>query len=258
MPNAFQDRKEHRYFGYSSSLKDDCWGRIGVLTAFWQAAAKGEHTLIFENEGRRVNDSFVAPIACYAHRGKSSDETGYLLLQQGSYQLIPFADQPLMSQGELCIYRGIGQEKTFNLLTASDVDPDDPVLSKYFTAIEKTFSDSEIAFQVAHSFVKRCETGFLADRLSWHDVAQSCGLSTEGCGPDEALVNFHCDSFTLSRHLALVKFGPSIAGFTTPATNVRITSLFAGEYEVNVIDPRKLSPLETQGCTLRPIPLGSR
>jgi hypothetical protein len=34
----------------------------------------------------------------------------------------------------------------------------------------------------------------------------------------------------------------------TPVTNVRLTSFFAGEYEVRVIDPKLLEVIETVGC----------
>jgi hypothetical protein len=256
MPNAFEDRKEHRYFGYSQSLSDDWHGRVGVLSKFWKSATDGRQRPVFVYEGKRFDEGFLAPIACYDHQGEWPYDTGYVLIQQGSYQLIAHKEQPLMQQGDLCIYRGIGKAEAFNLVDITGVEVDGQLLIGYWQAMERSFSDSEVAFQVAHSFVKRSETGFLADKLSWHDIAEGCGLPPSGDGLDAKLVNFHCESFSLSKHLATVKFGPNYIGFSTPATNVRLTSLFAGEYEVNVIDPRKLTFLESNGCDLRCVVVG--
>jgi len=107
-----------------------------------------------------------------------------------------------------------------------------------------------LAFQVAHTFVKRSETAFLADELSWYNVVESFGLSIKD-DQHVRLINFHSQSFALVRWVAERKFGPNYVVFSTPAANVRLTSLFAGEYEVNVIDPRKLTLIETRGCEIR-------
>ena len=128
-------------------------------------------------------------------------------------------------------------------------------LQKYWAAMEKSFSDSEIAFQVAHSFVQRYETSYLADQLNWYDLTSEFGLEVHRETIGGSIARFHSDSFGLSEQLVRLKFGPNYVKFSTPATNIRLTSFFAGEHEVNVIDRRMLEVVEAYGCAIENVDL---
>lgn len=47
------------------------------------------------------------------------------------------------------------------------------------------------------------------------------------------------------------KFGPSRVVCRTPLTNIRITTFFAGEHEVRIIDPDRVEILAAVGCIVR-------
>jgi hypothetical protein len=44
------------------------------------------------------------------------------------------------------------------------------------------------------------------------------------------------------------KFGPSYIVSETPADNIRLTTFFAGENEVRVVDPRLVKVVDARGC----------
>jgi hypothetical protein len=44
------------------------------------------------------------------------------------------------------------------------------------------------------------------------------------------------------------KFGPHRVVCRTPLTNIRITTFFAGEHEVRVLDPSRVELLAAIGC----------
>jgi len=114
------------------------------------------------------------------------------------------------------------------------------ILQRYFDVHQKAFSDAEVSFQVAHARVRRTETAFLRWELSWIDIAREVGFERER-GPLARWLRWaHQQSFTLLQRTAEWKFGPNLVKCTTPINNVRITSFFAGECEVNVIDPRRV------------------
>src|SRR6266436_214349 len=50
------------------------------------------------------------------------------------------------------------------------------------------------------------------------------------------------------------KFGPHHVVLKTPLSNIRITTFFAGESEVKIIDPSRVSVVETVGCQREFIP----
>jgi hypothetical protein len=122
-----------------------------------------------------------------------------------------------------------------------DPSPDqDRILQRYFDVHQKAFSDAEVSFQVAHALVCRCETGFLQCGIRWTDLAREVGFEQEPGPLVRWLKSVPRQSFSLIRRMAEWKFGPNYVWGTTPINNVRITSFFAGECEVNVIDPRKV------------------
>ncbi|MBI5511571.1 MAG: hypothetical protein HY903_22675 [Deltaproteobacteria bacterium] len=77
-------------------------------------------------------------------------------------------------------------------------------------------------------------------------VAGRHGLDVEGEASE--LWTVAHQSFTLERSLAEYKFGPSFVVCTTPVENLRLTTFFAGEQEVRVVDPRRVAVLEARGC----------
>ena len=50
------------------------------------------------------------------------------------------------------------------------------------------------------------------------------------------------------------KFGPHYVVLKTPLSNIRITTFFAGESEVKIVDPSRVSVVKTVGCQVEFIP----
>jgi hypothetical protein len=192
--------------------------------------------------GGACDGGFIAPIACYRYQTGWDNRETYLLIQHGSYLDFDVAEQPLIKDGLLLLFRGIGMKRTFYWRTLEDLSPDDNrIFQRYFDAHQKAFSDAEASFQIAHAWVRRCETGFLKCDSCWMDVAREAGFEGEKGPLARWLKSVPRQGFTLLRRMAEWKFGPNYVICTTPLSNVRITSFFAGECEVNVIDPRKLA-----------------
>jgi hypothetical protein len=164
------------------------------------------------------------------------------LSDRGSYLAVDVAEQPLIKDGLLVLFRGVGKKRSFCWRTWDG--PPSPqqsaILQRYFDVHQQAFSDSEISFQVAHAWVCRCETGFLKWKLSWMDLARERGFNPEKGPVERRLTSAYRQSMTLRKSTAAWKFGPNNVRCATPLNNVRITSFFAGESEVNVIDPRRV------------------
>ncbi len=54
--------------------------------------------------------------------------------------------------------------------------------------------------------------------------------------------------------IGVPKFGPHHVVMKTPLSNIRLTTFFAGESEVKIIDPSRLSLVEAVGCQVEYIP----
>ena len=50
------------------------------------------------------------------------------------------------------------------------------------------------------------------------------------------------------------KFGPNHVVIRTPLNNIRITTFFAGESEVKILDPSRISEVQAVGCEVEFIP----
>jgi len=246
MPTVYRD-KRHYYFGKPSSVsRRDFTCGIEPFVDFWSKARAGDIAPIHIEMGGRCDSGFTVPIACYRYRTGWDNQETYLLIQHGSYLRVDVAEQPLIKEGLFILFRGIGRKRTFNWRTCEDLSPDlHRIFQRYFDVHYKAFSDAEVSFQVAHAWVRRCETGFLQCKLCWTDVAREIGFEREQGQLTRWLKSVPRQSFTLLRRTAEWKFGPNYVICTTPISNVRITSFFAGECEVNVIDPRKLD-IQTQ------------
>ena len=57
-------------------------------------------------------------------------------------------------------------------------------------------------------------------------------------------------AFSLERWAAERKFGPHFVVAKTPIANIRLTTFFAGEAEVRLVDPSRIRFLESVGGTV--------
>jgi hypothetical protein len=242
MPRVYSDSR-HYYFGKWSSLSRQ-YGHsdVQLLVDFWDKARANTIEPICVSPGERTANGFTAPIACYRFLRDWNNRDTYFFMQHGSYLLIDVAEQPLLKDGMLVLYRGLGKKRRFCWRSYdNNLSPQqNSILQRYFDVHFKAFSDSEISFQIAHVWVRRAETGFLKWEMSWIDLAQQTGFNPESEHLSRRLTDAYRQSFTLIKRTAAWKFGPNYVRCLTPLNNVRITSFFAGESEVNVIDPRKI------------------
>ncbi len=93
------------------------------------------------------------------------------------------------------------------------------------------------------------ETGHINDD-TWmtNQLATERGLDVERDPWTRALWNAAHQSLALRRWVSENKFGPHRVVCRTPLTNIRITSFFAGEHEVRVLDPSRVELLAAIGC----------
>jgi hypothetical protein len=242
MPKVYNDRR-HYYFGKWTSLSRQ-YGDLDVqlLMDFWAKARANAIERVYVKTGERNANGFTAPIACYRFHKDWNNRDTYVLMQHGSYLTIDVAEQPFIINGRLVLYRGLGKKRRYSWRSwNSNLSPkQNSVLQCYFDVHHKAFSDSEISFQIAHVWVRRTETGFLQWKMSWFDLAEEVGFDPGNKLLGRWLTLSYLQSFTLLKRTAAWKFGPNYVRCTTPLNNVRITSFFAGESEVNIIDPRKV------------------
>jgi hypothetical protein len=212
------------------------------MVDFWAKAKTNAIERIFVSTGELSANGFTAPIACYRYIEDWNNRDTYMFMQHGSSLSIDVGEQPLVKDGRLVLYRGLGKKRRFSWRSwDNNVSPKlNSVLQRYFDVHYKAFSDSEISFQIAHVWVRRSETGFLQWKMSWFDLAEEIGFDPESESLERQLTQSYRQSFTLLKRTAAWKFGPNYVRCTTPLNNVRITSFFAGEAEVNIIDPRKV------------------
>ena len=253
MPNIFRDKK-HYYFGYWSSFsKQDSYTSLVIefLIRFWEQARTGTVTPMVVRNGSLSGHGFTAPIACYSYRERRKQTDSYMLIQHGSYLSVPSREQPHIHDCKVILYRGIGKSKVFNFLTP-DISAASPSylesLRCYWLAHDHAFSDSETSFSVAHSRIHRSETDFLNTEADWTSIAGMVGLKWTGCEFARQLRACYLQSFTLDQQIAKNKFGPNYVTCITPIDNIRLTTFYAGEHEVFVLDPSKLEILKSHGC----------
>ncbi len=87
-------------------------------------------------------------------------------------------------------------------------------------------------------------------------IAKENGLDlAQGTFANELWRTTH-QSFTLARYVAENKFGPHFVSCKTPLGNIRITTFFAGEHEVRIIDPDQVEFVECVGCRLQELSAG--
>ncbi len=238
------NRRRHHYFG-------EQWRDYArELFRFWELAREGRTDRIAGSVGGLRGSGIAAPIAVY-HMKDALDRELYVLIQHGSYQVVPVEHQPRLANGEVTLYRGIEQAPTFrfpNLGAATLMASAPAIWQSYARAQLRMLSDSVISFNTIHDRAVRCETTHILDR-SWlaDKIVGQEGMNLAE-GPGAALWRAACESFTLVRWVAENKFGPNYVVGKTPIDNVRSTTFFAGEHEIRVLDPKRFEICETHGC----------
>jgi hypothetical protein len=80
------------------------------------------------------------------------------------------------------------------------------------------------------------------------EIAREKGLGLKVDKNATRLWNAAHQSFSLVRWVADRKFGPNYVVGKTPLSNIRLTTFFAGEHEVRIIRPDRVTFYEAVGC----------
>jgi hypothetical protein len=239
------NKRRHWWFGATHKH------HTSELFRFWNAARQGAVSEVICRIGEVSHDLVRAPVAVYATTVHAC-ELGYLLMQHASYQFVRADQQPLISSGEVLLYRGVEKAERFCWPRIGPLDEKHrDIWCRYVEAQAHILSDSVRSFNSIHDRAVRCETGHLRDhtRMS-DDIGRQQGLDLEGDEFTSSLWAATHQSFALERSVAKYKFGPNFIVAKTPLTNIRMTTFFAGEYEVRVIDPDQVEFIEQHGCTV--------
>jgi hypothetical protein len=240
--------REHRYFG--RYRKDGA----KFLFDFWGNARKGSGAVLQQycELGHFSDSEVTAPLAAYHHVRKYYDTAGSLLIQHGSYQWISREDQPHIEHGVVLLYRGVGRSAVFRCL---QFKPDDLTTAKreiwrrYLRLQAEMLSDSVLSFNTIHDRVMRSETEGLRHGTWLGDtMATQAGLDIESPGFAKDLWLAAQQAYSLDPAIGLRKFGPHHVVMKTPLNNIRLTTFFAGESEVRIIDPSRICLVEAVGC----------
>jgi len=253
LPGIFDPKvnlREHRYFG--SPLKSSS----RFLFDFWGSIRKGNAAALpqYSQLGVFSDIEVKAPIAAYHHVGKLYDMAGSVLIQHGSYQWISDQDQPNIERGQVLLYRGIAENAAFRCLQfqPEDLSPANHDIWRKYLGVQATMlSDSVLSFNTIHDRVNRCETGGLR-HATWlgDEVATAARLDIKSAGFANELWCAAQQSYSLDPVMGRQKFGPHYVVLKTPLSNLRITTFFAGESEVKIVDPSRVSVVDTVGCQI--------
>jgi hypothetical protein len=254
LPGLFDPQvnlRQHRYFG--SPLKDSA----RFLFDFWSRARRGPGAA----QQRYYELGFVAqnevrtPLAAYNYIRDLYDAAGCVLIQHGSYQWVSSDDQPGIDNGEVLLYRGVGDARTCRQLSfqADELSAENrEVWRKYLAVQAHMLSDSVLSFNTIHDRIKRCETAGLRDGTWLADtLAAHAGLEIEGPGFARDLWQSAQQSYSLDPAMGKHKFGPHYVVVTTALSNIRITTFFAGESEVKIVDPSRIREVQPFGCEVQ-------
>jgi hypothetical protein len=164
-------------------------------------------------------------------------------------------EQPELEAGYVHLHRGIGHAKAFRFWNSLGTGTDPRFTSaweKYARLQFDVLSRSDLSFNSIHDRAKRAETSHIHDD-SWltDQLATARGLDIEHEPWTRALWQSAHQSFALRRWVSEDKFGPHRVVCRTPLTNIRITTFFAREHEVRVLDPSRVELLAAIGCDLK-------
>jgi hypothetical protein len=166
---------------------------------------------------------------------------------------VPVEEQPELAAGLVLLHRGIGAQKEFRWYEARrgrDAERE-PVWEVYSRLQFEILSRSDVSFNSIHDRTKRAETRHLRDGTWLTDkLGARRGLDLENDRPTQALWSAAHQSFALRRWVSEHKFGPNRVLCRTPLSNIRITTFFAGEHEVRVIDPARVELVAAIGCKM--------
>jgi hypothetical protein len=250
-PNLFDD-VSRRFFVGSTGMA----GGSSCIGGFWLEPEAYRREKIAVLLGERKQERFFAPIAVYDFKIPGISETKLLLIQQGSYQMLAREDQPEISDGFVYLYRGIGESDCFNLLRYQKEEFNFREWESWKTYLdiqEASFSNSELSFAEAHSQVFRPETSHFMSPTIWRWGV--CPVEIWDRPMSSLLRSFAGQQFSLRPLWVKLKFGPNFVKCRTPLHNLRMTSFFAGEEEVRLIDPNLLQVVEASGCKVQEISL---
>ena len=252
LPDIFDvkaHKRCHHYFG--TPIRH----HAKPLFEFWKQARRREIDRVYLSLGSITANSLCAPVAVYrAKLGPHDDSDRWLFIQHGSYQWISPADQPHVEEGHVLLYRGIQREQTFRYPSVERLrqqPANQQTWNRYLALQWSMLSDSTLSFNTIHDRTKRCETAFqndgtwLADRL-----AAEAGLDLESDRFAHGLWEAATSAFSLERRVAERKFGPHFVVAKTPIANIRLTTFFAGEAEVRLVDPWRIRLVASVGCTV--------
>ena len=159
-----------------------------------------------------------------------------------------------MEEGQVVLYRGIGSSQVLRRLrfvVEGLLPAQRAVWRTYLRLQARMLEDSVLSFNTVHDRIRRTETCYLRDG-TWlaDDLAKEAGLDIESPGFASNLWRAGHQAYALERWVADRKFGPHYGIFKIPLSNIRLTTFFAGEAEVRIVDPGLLSLMETVGCSV--------
>ena len=187
------------------------------LFSFWASARRGQRDPVFRVLGSVGDEVVAAPMAVYRTEVRGR-EPAYVMIQHGSYQLVREAEQPLVTSGELLLYRGLGHSAEFRWFEHFDFDPIERRIWRSYVEIQgEILADAVRSFNSIHDRTSRSETAHLRDR-SWmtDNLARAHGLDIAGTGFAAALWSTTHQSVALERWVAQNKFGPHHVVCKTP------------------------------------------
>ena len=116
-------------------------------------------------------------------------------------------------------------------------------------------SESVLSRNTIHDPVRRCETGRLRDG-TWlgDELAAKAGLDIRSPGFASHLGHAAEQSYFLDPVIGERKFGPHHVVVKNFLSNIRITTFFAGESEVKIVDASQISEVQGFGCEVEFIP----
>ena len=256
LPGLFDPQvnlRRHRYFGtplkHSACFLFDFWSRM--------RAGPGAAPQRYYELGFVAQNEVRTPVAAYHYVYKPYD-AGFVLIQHGSYQWVSLDNQPAIDHGEVLLYRGIGDASTFRQLSfqANELSAGNrEIWRKYLAVQAHMLSDSVLSFNTIHDRIKRCETYGLRDGTWVADtLAVRAGLDIQTPGFARDLWQSAQQSYSLDPAMGKHKFGPHYVIVRTALSNIRITTFFAGESEVKIVDPSRIREVQPFGCEVQFIP----
>ncbi len=257
LPGIFDPKvnlREHRYFGRYRRDSSK------FLFDFWDSARRGGGAALQQYCEPGVFSDFEVktPLAAYRQVRKYYNTAGSLLIQHGSYQWVCGEDQPHIEQGQVLLFRGIGDSTVFRCLQfePSDLTAANREIWRTYLGIQgEMLSDSVLSFNTIHDRVKRSETEGLRHGTWLGDtMATQAGLDIESPGFAKELWHAAQQSYSLDPMIGVHKFGPHHVVMTTPLSNIRLTTFFAGESEVKIVDPSSVSLVEAVDCQVEFVP----